>query len=366
MAFDCVFGQDRVKDMFASSMKRNRLAHAYLFHGQAGVGKDAMALSVGMGLNCTAGVIGGCGECASCTAIMNLENPGFRLVLPVPTRPKSMKEDKYHEIIRDRALQRMRNPYGEVSYVPEFSTLPFIGIDQIRSMRRDVMLKMPGGRHRVFLLSHADRMNVEAANSLLKLLEEPPGNTVLFLTTSMTGQLLKTIVSRCQIVRFDPLKEEQVEEALIQTYRQPKDRARFLARLAGGSLQRALTLAGEDYEEKRNAALSLLEVSLTGDVIERERWVEQFVRRGEKSDIIEILRILQMWIRDLLQQELGFSERAMNIDRIGALEGLRNRWPGFRPESGLKCVEQAIDFIQKNVYLDLVIFSLIQDLRGCR
>ena len=365
MAFDRVVGQHRVKDILASSLSRNRLAHAYLFHGQAGVGKDAVALSVAMGFSCANKAVGGCGECSPCASIMNLEHPGFHLVLPVPSRPKSMKEDKYREILRERALQRIKNPYKEITYSPELSTLPIIGIDHVRAMKRNVMLKMAGGRQRIFFISHADRLNAEASNSLLKLLEEPPQNTILILTTSMPGRLLETIVSRCQAVRFDPLEEKQIENAMVEIWDYPRDQAKFSARLAGGSLQRALNLIDEGFEEKRNAAQAFLEISLEGSILRRVECVDDLVKPGNKQGVQETLRILEVWIRDLLYIDLGLPERIMNINREDYLLGFRERWPEFNAEAGMKCVEQAIDFIEKNVYLNLVVFSLSRELRGC-
>jgi len=366
MAFEGVFGQERVKQIWKSSLKRNRLAHAYLFHGLPGVGKDAVSIDMAMGLNCKESVVGGCGKCSSCLSIQNLEHPGFRLVLPVPTRPKSMKEEKYEEILRDRALQRVKNPYRDVSYSPEMSILPIIGINQVRTMKREVVLRVAGGGWRVFLVSHVEQMTISAANSLLKLLEEPPRRTILFLTTCAPGRLLKTIISRCHTIRFDPLLEKEIEDALVQRWSVKREKARFIGGMSGGSLQRGLELAEEGFEEQRKVAFAFLESSLVENRLRQVEEVEHFIKRTDKLKVIEILRILQLWLRDLIYLSLGFQKKVMNSDRMDLLVNFSKKWPGFDAEKGMKSVERSIDFIEKNVYLPLIVVSLSQELSKCK
>ena len=110
MATDSVIGQHRVKKIIGSAIDRNRLAHAYLFHGPAGVGKDAMVIRLAMGLNCAEKQSWGCGQCPSCLQTTRLEHPGFRLVMPIPSRPKSMNQDKYQDLVREKNLSGSKIP----------------------------------------------------------------------------------------------------------------------------------------------------------------------------------------------------------------------------------------------------------------
>ncbi len=366
MPFDLVYGQSRVKIILTASLDRNRLAHAYLFHGQPGVGKDALGIAMAMSLNCTEGVMGGCGECASCKRILNLEHPNFHMVLPVPTRPKAMKEEKYNEILRERAIARVTNPYREVNYNPELSTLPVIGIDHVRAMKQEVILKIADGGFRIFLISHAELLTPSASNSLLKLLEEPPKRTILFLTASMQARMLKTIISRCQSIRFDPLSEEEIKSALIHRWQIPDERATFFARISGGSLKRGLDLAEQGYEERREKALVFLENCLSGDTIRKMNGMDELLKWGDKVEIQEILCVLQVWFRDLLQLNWGYPQNVMNVDRLDELNQFRDRWSTFDAEAGLQCIQQSVDFIEKNVYLSLIIYTLGTELQTCK
>lgn len=360
MAFENVFGQERVKKILISSLENNRLAHAYLFHGCSGVGKSAMGISIAMSLVCHEKVIGGCGKCPACLNIQSLQHPCFRLVLPVPTCPKGMNEKKYLGILKERLIQKMNNPYQKITYSPELTTIPVIGIDQVRTMKQELILKVPGGGYRLFLISHAERLTLSAANSLLKLLEEPPPGTLVILTTSLPGQLLNTILSRCQIIRFDTLQEEVIESALIERWEVDERKAKFFARMAGGSLQRALDLTEEGFEEKRQAALSFLEDSFEGDILNRLNGVEKLLNGRDRSELQFILQIVLTLLRDLFHLKAGHKELLINIDHFESLNRLHTEWPQFNVEAGMKCVEQAIDLVEKNVYLSLIVNSLSQ------
>ncbi|MBN2030373.1 hypothetical protein JW824_09030 [bacterium] len=364
MAFETVFGQERVKQILTSSLKRNRLAHAYLFHGCPGVGKDAMGIAIALSLICQEKVLGGCRQCSACLAVQRLEHPCFHFILPVPTRPKTMQEREYMDILRDRALQRIGNPYKAITYSPELSTLPIIGIDQVRLMKQEVILKVAGSGHRLFLVSQAEKLTLSAANSLLKLLEEPPPNTLIILTTSLPGQLLNTIVSRCQMIRFDTLQEEAIENALIQKWNVRQDRAKFFAKMAGGSLQTAFNFTEDGFEEKRQAALSFLSDSLDPDILNRLNGVEKLLNGRDRSELQFILQIILVLLRDLLHLKSENREMLINIDCLNHLKHIHTKWPQFDVETGMNGVEEAIDLIEKNVYLALVVTSLSQKFNG--
>lgn len=365
MSFDHVYGQERVKSILAESKQRDRLAHAYLFHGPPGVGKDAVALAFARGLLCHNETLGGCGSCPSCQNMGNLEHPGFHFIMPTPTRPKSMKEDKYWEILRERALQRLQNPYKEVTFSPEISSSPVISIDAVRQMKKEVLLKLTGGGFRVFLVSHADVMTQPAANSLLKLLEEPPPKTILILTTSMTARLLSTIVSRCQSLRFDTLPEMVIQTALTDRFELPETNAAFFSRISGGSLQRALELSEQGFEEKREMALNFLAKSVNKDKLLSLQDNETILAQSDKQEIKEMLRILEVCVRDLFHLTCQEEQHLMNVDKSEELKRFLGQHPKFDAGAAQQHIEQSIDFIEKNVYLGLILHGLSQDLRAC-
>lgn len=364
MAFDSVYGQARVKDMLLNSIQQKRLGHAYLFHGLAGVGKDAMAIRLGMMLNCETETPGGCGTCVSCRQMLSLDHPSFSFVLPTPTRPKSMKEDKYLEILRERSLMKMQNPYQIVSYTPEMTTLPNIRIETIRSMKHEITLKRRGNDQRIFMISQAETMTIAASNSLLKMLEEPPENTILILTSDNPAQLLPTIVSRCQSIRFDLLPSDEIVRGLVSVAEINKERARTIARMSGGSLQRALMYADEQFETLRQSALQFFVGSLNQDPLKRLVAAEALMKH-EKGDVLEIFKLLILFLRDLYCSALCETDKILNLDQMQLLDEIPRQYPHLHIQDVIAHVEQAVDFIYKNVYLDVIVFSLNQSIFEC-
>jgi DNA polymerase III subunit delta' len=359
-----VYGQNRVKTLLASSISKGRLAHAYLFHGQPGVGKDAMAIGMAMGLNCSENTFGGCGACVSCMRTVQYANPSFRMVFPFPTRPKSMKEEKYFSLCREALLNRIRNPYVEPDAFSDLSTLPVIGIEDIAGLKRELALKPTGLRHRVFLVSHAERMTVPASNSLLKMLEEPPEGAVFFLTTATPGRLLPTIISRCQKMRFDTLSELEISKALQDRWQMTEEQAGFFAGFSGGSLQRAIELSQDGFQEKRDAILGFLEATFSPDVEIRHGAAEVLLEDRGKAEVLFLLHILTILLRDLLCLQPGTSLGLLNADRRERLHLLMTRMPHMDAGRGLEAVGQAIDRIEKNVYLPLAVYELSRQLHG--
>ncbi len=366
MAIDSIIGQNRVKKIIESALERGRLAHAYLFHGPAGVGKDAIAVRLAMGLNCQEKETGGCGKCHSCLQLVRLEHPGFKFIMPLPSRPKSMNQEKYLELVREKKLERIENAYREVSFAPAITALPNIGIEQIRALKQEVILKQQSGRTRVFIISQAEYMTIPAANSLLKLLEEPPPGTVLFLTTSAPGRILPTIASRCQNIRFDALCDSDIETALKKRWDFEPGKARFFSRMANGSIQRALALAEEDFESMRHAAWEFLSVSLGDNHLKRMAECDTFIDTLQKKGIQSMFQLLLAWLRDLLCIQSGLPEKMINADRQNELEEFLKIHRQIDLEAALGDTEHAIASLQKNVYLSLIVHTLSQRLNRNR
>jgi DNA polymerase-3 subunit delta' len=359
--FKSVIGQDRLKKRLASVIEQKRLAHAYLFQGPRGVGKDAMAIRIAMGLNCANGSIEGCGQCGPCRQFLRLEHPAFHLIIPVPTRPKSMNQGKYNELVNEKMTERINNPYQEISFAPAINALPSIGIEQIRNLKHHLILKQQS-EYRIILISHADSMTLPASNSLLKLLEEPPAGTLLFLTTSMLSRILPTITSRCQNLRFDALSDADIENALIEQWHFDNDNARFFSKMANGSLYRALSLADAHFEELRSEAWNFLAVSLQGNHLKRLDTCDTLIRELDKSGIHSLLQLLLTWLRDLLCIQSGVQERVINHDRAIQLNRFLNQFGDLSLEQAILETEHAIASLHKNVYLNLIIHTLSQKL----
>ncbi len=208
MPFSDVIGHERPKAILQTALRHDCLAHAWLLHGDDGIGKQLVALRFAQAINCESGDgSDACGACRSCRQIEARTHPDFLAIEP------------------DR---EMANPQ--------------IKIEQLRELEELIVYQPMVGRKKIFLIDDADRMNLNTANALLKTLEEPPGHSVLLLVSARPAALPATVRSRCQSLRFAPPARTQVEAALILKREIPPADARLLAAASESRLGAALTM----------------------------------------------------------------------------------------------------------------------------
>ncbi|MGH2400418.1 MAG: DNA polymerase III subunit delta', partial [bacterium] len=244
MPFRDLVNQSHAVMLLRTAARTGRVSHAYLFTGPAGVGRYGAAVAFAQLLNCERPEANdACGECRPCRLIAAGQHPDVRTV----------------DVDRGLMLD------------PRDTTKTVIGIDQVRALRRDVAFLPLEGKYKVYIFAGADRMQAEvAANSLLKVLEEPPPQVVIILIAESTIPMLPTVVSRCQLIRFSLIPAGEIEQALIARHNLDRGRARFIAAIAGGQLGRAVTWAtSQEHLEWRDQMLSLLERLESEDLLER-------------------------------------------------------------------------------------------------
>lgn len=283
MQFQEIIGQDQAVAMIKSAVLHKHLAHAYLFSGPEGVGKRMAALALAQFINCRqidSQTMESCGACPSCLKNINADHPDLIRVEPSGNSIK---------------------------------------IEQIRQLNAKVALRAYEGAYKVIIIDNAHLMTAEAANSLLKTLEEPAENTVFILVTANVQQLPVTILSRCQQIVFQPLAINAVSEVLQRQYPQYDSRIRLAASLAGGSVKRAQELlTNETLLSQRNQLYQLL-AHLTeqsvGDIL---FWCEQFDK--DRPAVKNLLELAQMWYRDLLLLAAGGDQSLLvNHDHLALM-----------------------------------------------
>ena len=215
MPFAEIVGHEQIVEVFRRSVRSGKTPHSYIFEGIPGCGRRKTALALIQALFCPAVDDDACGVCASCRKIAGGNHGDIHLVEPLPDK-------------RD------------------------ISIEQLRELQRELSLRPYEAPRKACILEPAERMSVNAANSLLKTLEEPPGNALIILLTENADMLLPTIRSRCQLVRFSPLSTENVR-LLLERNGVAADAADLLAPLSEGSMQRA-----GDLDNETLASLDLL------------------------------------------------------------------------------------------------------------
>jgi DNA polymerase-3 subunit delta' len=263
MGFGDLAIPQRVKQALVKAVKEARLPPAYLFVGPAGMGKQTTALTLAKALNCSAQDGDACDRCRVCLRIERYLHPDIHLV------------ERQGQVIK---------------------------IDQIRQLREVLTLQAYEGRMKVAILADAGKLTVEAGNALLKMLEEPPVQTLFVLVGRHLGSLPATVVSRAQVLRFGPLGHDQVVALLRQHGREPGEAERT-AYLSGGRPGVALALDLAVVLERRAEALQLLIAARSGDAAVLLAHAEQWAKR--KGDHDALFEMVLSLVRDLAVSRAG-------------------------------------------------------------
>jgi DNA polymerase-3 subunit delta' len=346
-------------------MRSHRLPHAYLFVGNEGVGKDAMALELARVLHCERRAEEACDACASCVKMSTLQHPDVRFITALPVGKNETADDAPLdklppadiEVIQQQLRLKGANPYHRIT-IPRASV---IKVNSIREVRRQAVMSHGAEGRKIFILSNAEDMNPEAANTLLKTLEEPAHDTMLILTTSRPDALLSTIVSRCQLVRFDPLTETDIRTALMEREGVPEEKAALVARLAGGSYVQALELLATDLAELRQDVVSFIRTTLANNRINLVAHIEKLSAEKDRDFVVRYLRLMAIWFRDAFVLLNG--GRIINLDQQDDLRKFTAKFAHADLPEVLAALDHAISLIYKNGYIQLVLLQLAVKLR---
>lgn len=295
--FDKIIGNDRVKAVLRRHLAARRVPNALLFAGTDGVGKKLFALELARAFVCRSpNDAEACGECSACSRVDTF-------VIPEPT---DKTKDDFKKVFFGQ--------HGDVAIVVAPKRL--ILVDAIRDLEREAYFRPYEGNARFFLIDDADKMNDHAANALLKTLEEPASTSHIILITSRPDTFLPTIRSRCQTVRFSPVETEKIEHFLINQRKLAAADAKLNARLAFGSVGRALRIDLEKLREQRAILLRVLQDAIENrDRVSLLHAAEKLNDAKNKDNFEENLEILLTLIRDVWTLALGGNnEKIINID----------------------------------------------------
>jgi DNA polymerase-3 subunit delta' len=305
--FADILGHNRIVEVLRRSLQSGKTAHSYLFEGVSGSGRKKTALALIQALFCLSLPDDACGVCPSCRKIDSGNHPDIHLIGPLPDK-------------RD------------------------ISIEQLRELQRDLSLRPYEAPRKACIIDPAERMSVNAANSLLKTLEEPPGNALIILVTENAGMLLSTVRSRCQLIRFAPLSPEYVQ-SLLERSGMASDTAALVAPMSGGSLQKALDLDNEALVARREAVLSRvsqLTINRIGTVFDAAEELS-----GNRDTTLELLDMLLSFYRDAVHLGAGNTE-IVNRSARSAIESIASRRSFPRNLELLERISETRRAVQRN------------------
>jgi DNA polymerase-3 subunit delta' len=326
LRFASLLGHDKPKALLREAVAKNKMGHAYLFRGPDGVGKKRTALTLAAYINCKSPLDGdSCGRCTTCRKYFSGNHPDLILVEP------------------DGAA---------------------IKIGQIRELKQQLTFPPLEAKVRVIVLEDIHTMRREAANSLLKTLEEPAPGNLLILTADLAGDVLPTILSRCQIISFGSLDHKDMAHVLMQENDMEESLAFTLAAVAEGSLGRAKLLWQEGLLSLRQ---EVVEGLLLGQQNQAET-IAQVFRLSEKGAALkentsELLALIRLWYRDLVLVAAGGPEASIaNKDLALFLPAAAQLWSLRQLQQKLRRLDLAERQLLRNCSRTLVLETLFFDL----
>ena len=317
--FDLLINQERPIRILTTLLKNRTLPHALLFIGTAGVGKQAAALALAMACNCQGETSGSvledghdqdtdrpalksCGVCKSCRKIMANNHPDI-----IQIQPRG----------------------------------PFIKIEQIRTLLQTLSRKPYEATTRVVVISEAHCMNAAASNALLKILEEPPDRSMLVLTANHRSDLLPTIASRCQPLKFNRISEKFIVSWVVKKYGLNSQTAKIIAAMANGSLGNAQMMIDENWLLGRKWLIAELQRLSLQSMARLFALAEKLAR--EKESLAARLEIIKSWFRDLIinpydeskiinqdaadqiKEASGQTDTLVHLSKLDAVEKMQRR-----------------------------------------
>ncbi len=317
-------GNEWAVELLRQQIMHGTTRHAYLFAGPSGVGRRTLALRLAQALNCTQPIEPGipCGECRDCKQIEAMQHPDLNII----------QADS------------------------EGGTLK---VDQVREARRMLTLKPYQSKYRVTVFLRFQEANDSAANALLKILEEAPWYVILVLTADYPEQLLPTIVSRCEVLRLNPLRLEKVESVLSE--RGPnQDQARLIAHISGGRLGYALRLMQDSAALGfRDEKLNDVQLFTTATRVDKFSYAEKLSK--DKGAMRNVLLLWLSYWRDVLLCVGGSSVPIANIDRAKEIEYLAERVSMSEVRGVVSQLENSLSQLESNVNARLLAEVILLD-----
>ncbi|MDD2331215.1 MAG: DNA polymerase III subunit [Candidatus Cloacimonetes bacterium] len=338
--FRKIRGQTRAIQLLNNAISHDRIAQAYLFHGREGVGKFMTAFYFGMALNClSSSEYRPCGVCASCHKFLAFEHPDFIYLFPTPNYKISPTGE-----IKDGSSLKEYEAYLSNKRESPWKTFFFPGSTEIRKesimmLQHRLNLSIHEAAYRICLIEDADQMNQATANAFLKTLEEPPQRTVIILVTQRLSVLLPTIVSRCQLVYFNPLPRSVMESILIESFAVDPPTARTASLIADGNLKTSIRIAQESSSENRELALKLLSLAAYDKELEFNAFLQKSRELVSGDYLVEVINHLAIFVNDLALLSTH-SELLTNIDQISLLTDIATRSVNL----GEGCLEVLLTF----------------------
>lgn len=312
MSFNDILGQEKPVEMLKGYLAESQLSGAYLFTGPEGVGKKLLAKTLSKTVNCLELTSDSCDRCSSCRKIESGQHPDIHII-------ENGDDD--------------------------------IKIESIRQLQKEIYLRAYEAKVKVFIIDNCHKLTSEAQNALLKVLEEPPKNSLIILITDKPGLLYKTIISRCRTLRLEPISRGIAEDILKNNYKLDNQLSHFLSYFSEGRIGYALRLKDTDIFSQKNRVIDKF-------VLSRAANLESFSLQ-KKDEFKGFLNILATWFRDIYLLKTGVAHSELiNFDRKNDLLKAMGSFTFLELNAILDTISDSFNYLEQNINSRLILHNL--------
>lgn len=325
MSFNSIIGQEEAIEILKDEIEKDRISHAYLFSAKEGSGKSKLAFEFAKASFCEELGIDSCGSCINCRKMDHNNHPDFKIIS-----------------------------------VLEVKTA--ISIDQIRELKKEIAYKPYDSDHKIYIIESAEKLTKQAANSLLKTLEEPPSFATIILLVEDSGKLLPTLVSRCQQIKLSSVAQSKIKDLLLAEGLN-KMQSEIVSSAAAGSPGKALEITKIDnYFEQRQEIYDFLKK------IESKNTIEIFAITDKLCSLLKndfpCFDLLSDWYRDIMMIKQDYLDAVINQDYLEDLKKLAADLSLQNIIRNLELIAQSQEYIERNIReklsLEVLFFKLRQ------
>jgi DNA polymerase-3 subunit delta' len=319
MNFNSIPGHEKIKEELLSMTDNNRLPHALLFTGPKGNGKLALALAITSYVQCRSkNGTDICGICPSCKKTNKLAHPDINFI--IPNIASEQKQLSTQELMAEWRKLTLENPYIEIEdwleKLDSGTKMANINKESINSVIDYFNYTLFEGERKIVIIWNAELLGGEG-NRLLKLIEEPPQNSLIILVAEDTSKILKTILSRCQIIRIPPFSDDDLEKWIYDKAGEDSSLIRQMISLAEGDINKLIKLMKVEQTDLFEFLLNWLNVSYLGISEKILQFSEEFARMGketQKQFFLYTLRFLEQVLKSyyLKTDKIRLNERELN------------------------------------------------------
>jgi DNA polymerase-3 subunit delta' len=362
-----VVGHAELQDRLATAARLGRIPQSLLFRGLPGVGKQRLALWLAALVQCRAEADRPCGSCTSCRLSAGLQHPDIHWFFPLPS-PKGVSGDRRRQKLEEARLEELEARRSNPLWPTVADESVSIFLPMVEEIRAKAVQRPAMGPSAVFVIGDAERMvpqasSPEAANAFLKLLEEPPPDTLVFLTSSRPGALLPTIRSRVLQVRVTAPVPDAARDFLVEHAGMSGEEAASALRRFEGSIGTVLAARDEDGEDPSREAEALLTCAIRGSRADRFRFAAGYPSAGARGAFSGMLEALERTLRDAASVAAGVPEAALDGEAAARMGAFRDLAPD-RLAGAVRHVEAAREAAAGNGNPQSIVAVLLVELAG--